>query len=169
MSMPARRPDPSNQQPLSLWSADEEPIDSTQAAAADQPAAGTPRTLTPAVDDLSVLATSDSAAPPPASAEFQPGEPAARTASAEVAVLAAQPRPVTAPPRPGRGGLRLGLGGRSTASLGGDTRNGNGSSARGPLSLARAGLRALEVRAMRAAVLEAVSAATRRSRELGQQ
>jgi len=64
MSMPAQRPDPSDQQPLSLWSADEEPIDSLQAAAADQPSAGTPRTPAPAVDDLSVLATSDSAAVP---------------------------------------------------------------------------------------------------------
>jgi hypothetical protein len=132
MSMPARRPDPSAQPSLSLWSAGEEPTDSTLAAAADQPAG----TAAPAAGGSAVA--------PAATAAPQVDLSAAANDSAAVAVLAAPPRPVAAPPRHGRGGLRLGVGGRSAAGLGGDTRNGNGSSARGPLALARAGLRALE-------------------------
>jgi hypothetical protein len=139
MSMPARRPDPSAQPPLSLWSAGEEPTDSTPAAPADQPAGTAELTPAPAAPaDLPAPAADGSAVVPAATAAPQADLSAAATDPAAVAVLAA-------PPRPGRGGLRLGLGGRATAGLGGDTRNGNGSSARGPLALARAGLRALEV------------------------
>jgi hypothetical protein len=146
MSMPARRPDPSIQPPLSLWSAGEEPTDSTPVAAADQPAGTAELTPAPAAPaDLPAPAAAGSAAEPAAMAAPQADLSGAGNDSAAVAVLTAPPRPVAAPPRPGRGGLRLGLGGRATAGPGAGTTNGNGSSARGPLALARAGLRALEV------------------------
>jgi hypothetical protein len=133
MSMPARRPESSEQQSLSLWSAGEQPTDSMPATAADQPAAGAQLTPAPAAPaDLPVPVAGDRAAEAPVAAEPQADLPAAATDPAPVAVLSAPPRPVAVPPRPGRGGLRLGLGGRAKASFGGgDTRNGNGSSAAG--------------------------------------
>ena len=146
MSMPARRPDPSTQQALSLWSAGDEATDSTAAGAADQPPVTAELTLTPAADaDLPAPSVGGSSVESHATAAPQADMVAPATEPGPVAVLAAPPRPVAAPPRPGRGGLRLGLGGRATVGLGGDTSNGNGSGARGPLALARAGLRALEV------------------------
>jgi hypothetical protein len=111
MSMPARRPDPSTQQALSLWSAGEESTDSTAAGAADQPPVTAERTLTPAADaDLPAPSVGGSSVESPVTAAPQADMLAPATEPGRVAVLAAPPRPVAAPPRPGRGGLGWGWG-----------------------------------------------------------
>ena len=104
-----RRPDPPTSSRC-RWSVDEEPIDSTQAAAADQPAS---TSLTPAPAATTCRRWPPATARPylqrlsssPASRQLGPPLPRSRSWLRS----AADGRP----PRPGRGGLRLGLGGRS--------------------------------------------------------
>jgi N12 class adenine-specific DNA methylase len=145
MPMPARRLAQSDQPAPTLWSADEDtlqPVAPNPAEAAEHPeVVSQPATASVATATQPVPAAAGST-PAPVAAPDTPSVMTAPAVNGQAGVVSAPRRP-PAPPRPGRNGLRLGAGARPATSA--RQVNGNGAESRGPMGLARANLRALEI------------------------